>query len=372
MTDSQPKALKEWFDKPRFERIATDVSAVWAPFDAARFLALGCHGLDQLTLLQRLRRVSVALRETLPAPYPEALAILFKVADRTEKGFVSLFLPDFVGQYGLQDFDLSMQALKRFTPLGSSEFAVREFLRADLPRTLRVMQAWSVDSDEHVRRLASEGSRPRLPWSFKLQPIIDAPDLTWPLLSNLSRDPSLYVRKSVANHLNDVSKDHPEWLLKALATWPRDHPHPVWIAKRALRTLVKQGHPDALLQVGASEKTAVSVVRFEVSPAALTLGERLMLSVDLRSESDAPQQLVVDYRVHYVKKSGATSAKTFKMKELTLASRGLASVQRQQLIKDFTTRTHHGGWHAVALWVNGQCVAQSGFTLQVDRPTVKA
>ena len=363
MADTERKLLKDIFDEQRFELIAKDVAAVWRPFDVERFLAVGLHGHAQLSLLQRLRRVSIALRETLPPDYPEALDILFKLATRIEAGFVSLFLPDFAGQYGQKYFELSMHALKTFTKLGSAEFAVREFLRSDLASTLRVMRDWSLDEDEHVRRLASEGSRPRLPWSFKLQAIIDDPGLTYPILTNLAQDPSLYVRKSVANHLNDVSKDHPEWLLDTLAKWPRDHPHSIWIAKRAVRTLIKAGHPDALSQVGASDEVAVDVLRFDVSPTALSLGDQVTLSVELQSRSEQSQRLVVDYRIHYVKKAGNTSLKVFKMKELTLEPDGCVSLTRRQLIKDFTTRTHYCGVHLVELMVNGKCLAQSRFEL---------
>ena len=363
MADIERTALKDIFDEKRFILIARDVAAVWRPFDVERFLAVGLNGHSQLSLLQRLRRVSIALRETLPPDYPEALDILFKLGSRTDKGFVSLFLPDFVGQYGQEHFELSMRALKAFTKLGSSEFAVREFLRADLTRTLRVMMDWSLDDDEHVRRLASEGSRPRLPWSFKLQSVIDHPNLTLPLLANLAQDSSLYVRKSVANHFNDVSKDHPEWLLDALEKWPRDHPHPIWIAKRALRTLVKAGHPRALSQVGASDEVSVAMQKFDVSPISLSLGDRVTLSVELLSQSDVSQQLVVDYRVHYVKKSGGTSPKVFKMKELTLAPREQVGFKRLQIIKDFSTRTHYCGHHLIELIVNGRCLGQSSFEI---------
>ena len=363
MADTERKPLKDIFDEKRFELIAKDAAVVCRSFDVERFLAVGLQDHAQLTLLQRLRRVSMALRSTLPADYPEALDILIKLSSRTEKGFVSLFLPDFVGQYGRDNFELSMHALKLFTKLGSSEFAVREFLRSDLASTLSVMRDWSEDEDEHVRRLASEGSRPRLPWSFKLQAIIDDPGLTLPILVNLAHDPILYVRKSVANHLNDVSKDHPEWLLDTMERWPRDHPYPAWIARHALRSLVKAGHPRALLQVGASSQVDMAVPLFDVTPERLSLGETLTLSVTLQSTSDHPQRLVVDYRLHYVKKGGSTSAKVFKMKELTLQPHERISLMRRQLIKDFTTRTHYCGAHLVELIVNGESLAQSRFEL---------
>jgi 3-methyladenine DNA glycosylase AlkC len=126
-----------------------------------------------------------------------------------------------------------MEALKFLTPFSSAEFAIREYLKRDPARTLAVMERWSRDPDEHVRRLASEGSRPRLPWSFRLESLVTDPSPTLTILENLRVDPSLYVRKSVANHLNDISKDHPDWMLARLKSWDRAHPHTQWIAKRA-------------------------------------------------------------------------------------------------------------------------------------------
>ncbi len=274
MADLERKPLKDIFDEKRFQLIGKGVAAVWAPFDVEQFLEIGLRDHTQFTLLQRLRRVSIALRQTLPTDFLEALDILYKLVPRTEKGVVSLFLPDFAGQYGLEHFEASMQALKVFTKLGSAEFCVREFLKADLGSTLDVMRDGSLDEDEHVRRLASEGSRPRLPWSFKPQVIIDDPEITLPILVNPAQDLSLYVRNSVANHFNDVSKDHPEWLLNTLEKWPRNHPNSTWSKKRALRTLVKASHQGALSHVGASEDVAVALLRFEVSPMALSLGDK--------------------------------------------------------------------------------------------------
>ena len=225
------------------------------------------------------------------------------------------------------------------------------------------MLDWSVDEDEHVRRLASEGSRPRLPRSFRLQAIVDDPDLTYLILINLAQDSRLNVRESVANHLNDVSKEHLEWLLDTLAKWPRDHPQPSWIAKRAQRTLIKAGHPRALSQVGASDKVSVDVLRFDVSPLSISLDDRLTLCVELQSQSDKSQQLVVDFRVYYFKKSGGTSPKVFKMKEVALEPDGYVNFTHRQIIKDFTTRTHYCGRHLVELMVNGKFLAQSNFEL---------
>ena len=192
------------------------------------------------------------LHATLPANYHAALDRLRALAPRIDKAFVTLVLPDFVGCSGLDHFDASMAALKFFTPFGSSEFAIREFLRRDLKRTLGVMLQWSLDKDEHVRRLASGGCRPRLPWSFRLAALTADPTPVLPILENLKTDPGLYVRKSVANHLNDMTKTHPESVLELLRGWPLENPPTAWIARHALRTLIKSGHPAALHLIGAT------------------------------------------------------------------------------------------------------------------------
>lgn len=357
-------ALKEMFDAARFQMVAEALTALDPKFDAPRFLRLSLTGLDDLTLMQRLRRMTESLHATLPPDYGKALRRLKQLAPRIDKAFVTLVLPDYVGLYGHDDFDASMEALKFFTRFGSSEFAVREFLKRDLPRTLAVMEVWSRDEDEHVRRLACEGCRPRLPWSFQLGALIADPAPVVPILENLKTDPSLYVRKSVANHLNDITKKHPDWVMDRLADWPLETPHTAWIARQALRTLIKKGHPRALQLIGATGKPEVLVHGLSLQPATLQLGDRFTLNLSLTSQAARTQRLVVDYAVHYVKKSGEASPKVFKWKELTLDPGATVSLSRAQTIRDFTTRVHHAGHHAVEILINGERLAGTAFVLK--------
>jgi len=366
MTTSENAALKEIFDKARFRSVALEVAAIYPAFDAKRFLKLAFAGLDQLSLMQRLRRMTEALHATLPENYRQAVKILRALAPRIDHGFATLALPDYVGQHGQHDFDWSMDALKYFTGFGSSEFAVREFLRLDTARALAIMETWSRDDSDAVRRLASEGCRPRLPWSFRLDAILADPSLAAPILENLRADSSLYVRKSVANHLNDITKSHPEWVLDRLAAWPLDNPQTAWIARHALRSLIKAGNPRALAAIGAGGAPEVNISKFTVTPRRLALGERVTLSFDLVSRSAQSQRLVIDYKMHYVKKSGATTAKVFKLKELTLAGAQRVSIERSQSIRDFTTRIHYPGRHEVEILVNGQSMARGFFELRRD------
>ncbi len=359
-----PDALKEMFDAARFAQLADLFAGALAGFDRRRFLHIATAGLAELSLLQRLRRGTEALRATLPDNYPVAVAVLRDVAPRIGHNFVGLMLPDYVGQYGREHPAASLAALHFLTRFSSGEFAIREFLKRDLPGTLVVMERWSRDDNEHVRRLASEGCRPRLPWSFRLEALVADPGPVWPILENLRADPSLYVRKSVANHLNDITKDHPDEVLARLARWEGTNLHTAWIARRGLRTLVKQGHDGALGVLGAGAKPRIEVRAFKVSPARLSLGDTLTITADLASRAAKPQRLVLDYAIRYVKAGGKTHRKVFKWKEVLLATGGELRLAKRQTIRDFSTRRHHAGRHEVELQANGRVVARAVFTLQ--------
>lgn len=365
--DSTPAApaLKEIFDRARLKHFVAETKAIWPQFDGERFLALATVGLDDLGIMQRMRQTAVSLHETLPADFGRAVAILTDLAPRIRHGFAAITLSEYVALYGLDRFDRSMAALKYFTQFGSAEFAVRHFLLRDFERTLTVMRGWAEDDNEHVRRLASEGSRPRLPWSFQLKQLVADPSPTLPILEALRSDPSLYVRKSVANHLNDYSKDHSGWLIDRISAWPLQGEHTAWIVRHALRTLIKKGDQRALALIGSTGKAEVRIETFSVAPGKIALGDRITIAARLVSTGTAPQRLVVDYAIHYVKKSGETSKKVFKLKELDLPPDGEASLSISQTVRDFTTRKHNVGFHRVELTVNGEALAESGFELRI-------
>lgn len=362
-TEAAP-ALKEIFNRERLRHIARETAAVWPQFDGKRFTKLATSGLDDLGIMQRMRQTAVSLHETLPEDFPKALAILKELAPRIGHGFASITLPEFVALYGQNHFKSSLNALKFFTRFGSSEFAVRHFLLADFDRTITVMRSWADDGNEHVRRLASEGSRPRLPWSFQLKNLIADPSPTAPILDALKADPSLYVRKSVANHLNDIGKDHPDRLIEHVSGWDRDDRQTAWVVRHALRTLIKKGEPRALALIGTTGKADIRVDAFSVEPARIKLGDRITTKAKLVSTSKTPQRLVIDYAVHYPKKSGI-SRKVFKLKETELLPGNHCDVSISQTVKDFTTRKHNTGFHKMELMVNGEVVAQSGFQLDI-------
>ncbi|WP_244111753.1 DNA alkylation repair protein [Burkholderia gladioli] len=361
-----PVLLKDSMGERQFRSLLSTLKLIERSFDTRRFLAVALDGLDELSLMARVRRASLAIEagaQALPGGYETVLTLLAEAAPHLGGGFLSLVAPDYVGQFGRHDFDRSMAALAFFTRFGSSEFAVREFLRDDPRRALATLRDWSRHEDQAVRRLASEGSRPRLPWSFRLREIEADPALAAPILDNLRADPSDYVRRSVANHLNDVTKLHPDWVLERAAAWGGADAGTRWIVRHALRTLVKRGDARALALLGASGAARIEAVPFAVTPARIELGETVTLAAELVSTAQDVQRLVVDYRIGYVKKNGSTAHKVFKLRELTLAPGQRIDIVRSQRIRDFTTRTHYAGRHGVELIVNGAVVAQAHFDL---------
>ena len=366
-SDAAP-ALKEIFNMARIHHIADEASAVSPAFDRERFIADCAGDLDQLSLMARLRRVAESLHAALPGDYTSNVAVLRELAPRLNSGFVTMALPEYVALYGAEDFETSMEVLKYLTTFGSSEFAVRHFLRRDLSRTLAVMERWAHDENEHVRRLASEGSRPRLPWSFRIRPLMLDPSPIAPILETLKADPSLYVRRSVANSLNDITKDNPTWALDRIESWSLDNNDTAWIARHALRSLIKQGDRRALMVIGAGKAAQVKLSDLAVSPAAITLGQTIEIAFELRSTADEPQRLVVDYAIHYVKKSGGSAAKVFKLKTLDLAAHAIERVRKRQAIANFTTRVHYPGRHEIEILVNGEVHGRTAFELLPDAP----
>jgi 3-methyladenine DNA glycosylase AlkC len=361
--DQSSPALKEIFNAERLQHIATEMTAVYPQFDAKGFLKLAKTGLADLSVMQRMARVSECLHAVLPLGYEASLEVLCALAPRLNSGFVSMCLPQYVATYGADRFDVSMDALKYFTAFGSSEFAIRHFLRSDIERSLKLMHDWSLDDNEHVRRLASEGCRPRLPWSFRLEQVQADPRLAAKILDNLKADTSLYVRKSVANHLNDITKDHPEWVLEKIEGWSLDNKHTAWIAKHALRSLIKQGNTRALAIIGAGGKPEVEIVDVQINPPVIGLGQKITLSFAVKSTVEDSQRLVIDYTIDYVKANGSTSAKVFKLKALTLPGKAIEHLSRGQHIKELTTRRHYAGRHAVHIMVNGERLASTAFEI---------
>ncbi len=368
------RPLKEGLNPTAIARIGAAFAAADPQFDETRFVRACCRGLDRLDLKARVLRIAEVLCTRLPPDYPAALGCILRAAEAwpardpadPTSGFAAWPMTDFVGLYGLDHPEESLDALRRLTPLFTAEFAIRPFLIAHTEITLMRLEDWTGDPDERVRRLVSEGTRPRLPWGVRLKRFQEDPAPTLALLEKLKDDPAAYVRRSVANHLNDVSKDHPDLALRVCARWRRGGGEGRdWIVRHAIRGLVKQGHPGALNLLGVSDRPEVEVTAFRIAPKSLKVGDSLAFGFDLASTSKRPQKLVVDYAVHHRKADGKTRPKVFKLKTLELGPRASLRLEKRHSFRPVTTRRYHAGEHVLELLINGRGVARKRFRLEL-------
>lgn len=351
------------FNQSYYEQLSKVSEQVIPHFEGKHFLKKCLNQLDTRSLNERLRHTSQVLFEHLSGKPKKDFPTIKRIAFQMPTGYTSLVFPDYVSQYGMDEFDLSMQYLAELTTLGSSEFAVRYFLRADFERSFFYLKQWSLHENHHVRRLSSESCRPRLPWSFKLDAVIQSPQLTRPVLERLKRDESSYVRKSVANHINDFSKDHPKYVIDLVKEWKGKHPHTDWIIQHACRTLIKKGDRDLLKVIGVKSAVSVKLSGFKILNTPIRLGEELAFSFEIISQSKSKEQLIVDYVIDYCRPESRSSTKVFKLKAFEIHPGEKVVLHKKQIIKDFSTRKHFAGKHHVSIQVNGIVLAKKSFDL---------
>ncbi|MFZ5917018.1 MAG: DNA alkylation repair protein [Chloroflexota bacterium] len=318
-------------------------------------------------LKQRIRHLSGVLQDQLPADYRAALDVLRQAMPGVE-GIVLWVFTDYVEVYGLDDWEASISALKAFTQRMSAEFAIRPFIVRYPERTMAQMLTWAGHESAEVRRLASEGCRPRLPWGIRLQALVADPSPILPILERLKDDESESVRKSVANNLNDISKDHPDVVLEVLARWREHETSEIrWITNHALRTLVKKGHPGALELLGHSADVAVAVHNLAVEPHSIRIGDSVTLSFDVESLADEPQSLVIDYVVYHLRANGALSPKVFKLTRKTIQPGEMLHIVKKHSLAPVTTRRYYPGEQAIEPKINGQLCGRVKILLEEEK-----
>ena len=364
--------LKNMYDRPFLEAFAGKVKPVYPAFDSETFVS-NCmgDGWESLELKERIRRISVMLGRHLPGDYNAAIAVLLAVSTECT-GFAYLFFPDFVEVFGTEDehWSLSMKALEAFTPKSSAEFAVRPFLLRDPNRMMAQMTEWARHPDEHVRRLASEGCRPRLPWGQSLPVFKRDPGPVLALLEILKADSSLYVRKSVANNLNDIAKDHPLTVIETARRWKGFNPHTDWIIRHGCRTLVRKAVPEALGLFGyAGEEPGdggplIAEAQLAVSPAAVEIGGECELTYRIRVRNGEAAKIRIEYGIDFVKSGGKSSRKLFLLSDKQVSGGAGLTGKRKHRWADLTTRRHYPGVHRIVLVVNGREVAETSMMLE--------
>lgn len=348
-------------------------------FDKAGFEADILERLEALELKERARHIADVLDRHLPDDLSKRYAVLEAILhpmtevafDRGSdehgmRGWGMMPLGMVVSDSGLENFEASFALLKEMTKRATAEFDVRPFLDKDQERALELMTPWVRDDSVHVRRLVSEGTRPRLPWGLRLKQLVADPSPTLPLLEALKDDPEEYVRRSVANHLNDIAKDHPDLVAEIAARWLKGaDKNREKLVRHACRSLIKQGHAATLSSFGLNPPE-IQVDGPAITTDKVYYGSALGFAIKLSSTARKPQDLVLDYLVHFKKANGTLAPKVFKWTKLTLEPGETVSLAREHAIRPITTRVYYGGTQAVSLRINGQDFGFSEFELVID------
>lgn len=371
--DPQKKAFKYWFDANAARALAEQIAGVYQGFNARSFQRLALKDLESLELLARVEQFAAAMRECLPQSIPKALDIILqslpepmKDCDAVAEGWLQWPLGYFVGAYGLDYYEESIHAMTELTQRFSAEFAIRPFATRYTNRVyddlLRLAQS---HSSPHVRRWTCEGLRTRLPWGKRLKDLIRDPSPLWPILETLKDDPELYVRRSVANSLNDISKDHPNPVIARCNDWCKgasEERH--WVIRHALRTLVKDGDAAALSVIGYRPPKGLDV-SIQVSPKKVTVGDRFTLTVEILNQHSRRQRLMIDYAICFARQGNHVGTKVFKGTTHLLEPGGSVTWVKQHPMKLTTVRRLYPGKHRVTVQINGQSFAESTFQLKV-------
>jgi 3-methyladenine DNA glycosylase AlkC len=367
-----PTALKYIYNEVFFGEFCTAAKKTIPGFNQKTFIEAVHHSdWEALELKQRMRRLSTVLQSFLPGNYAKQLATILDLIDCLPKpgnvqygGLAYMFLPDFVEQFGQHDLKRSLQAMEKVTPFTSCEFVIRPFLKNHLKETMFQMQEWSKHPNEHVRRFASEGCRPRLPWGMVIESLKKDPAAVLPILERLKNDPSAYVRRSVANNMNDISKDHPLLVIELAAKWLGKTADTDRLLKHACRGLLKSGNSKALGLFGTATDVPCNVRELQFSSKQITMGSSLQFSFDVQMLAKEAARLRIEYGVHFMKANGQQQQKVFKIAECAFNPAQKISFQKKHAFKDLTTRKHYEGAHEISIIVNGLARQQLSFMLQ--------
>ena len=372
MAHQQRKAFKDWFDRGAALALARQISRVYPAFDEKRFIRHCTRKLNSLEFNARVGQFADALAACLPDDYGKAIGIVKRSlppklpdCEAVTDGWLQWPVGQYIANHGQSHFDESMHAMVELTQRFSAEFAIRPFVEHQAEATFKFLSLNIDHPSPHVRRWCSEGTRTRLPWGKKLVSLIEDPSPVWPILEALKDDDELYVRRSVANSLNDLSKDHPGAVLALCKRWSKNNSSSTeWVIRHALRGMIKAGDAGALALIGFNKPEKITA-ELRISPTKIKIGESIALQLALKNTSARPQLLLVDYIVYYQGKQGSKRAKVFKWKTLKLAAGESAEIIKKHPMRLTTIRALYAGRHRVELQINGIVVASENFSLNL-------
>ncbi len=363
--------LKHIYNHTFFEQFTGAVSKELPQFDKQKFLhKIHDEGWNQRELKQRMKHIAAVLKLFLLQDFKRDIEVLVKVIHHLEASGVSkqnleyMFMAQYIELNGLDKLNLLQTSFKAFefiTSFTSCEFAIRPFIIKYPQQSMKQMLEWSKHSNPNVRRLSSEGCRPRLPWAMSLSEFKKDPLPIVPILEILKEDRSEYVRRSVANNLNDIAKDHPTLVLDIAKKWKGKSKETDWIIKHGCRSLLKQGHPDVLKLFDFQMLESCEILELNLVESTIKIGDTLQFSFQLQHHEATNKTLRMEYAIYYMKSNGMQNKKMFKITENTYAPQTVYSFSRKQSFRNMTTRNHYIGQHKLEIVVNGKGVAQCDF-----------
>jgi 3-methyladenine DNA glycosylase AlkC len=353
--------LKNIYNEAFFDQYCRALGVALSSFDARKFIdKVKDHAWEDYELKQRMSQLAIVTDEYLTSDYVgkvKTIKLIITELRRLgvgDQNLAYIFLADIITIHGIDDLETSFDAIAFITQFTSFEFAGRAFFIKHPKQMMQQMLKWSKHKSPFVRRFASEGCRPRLPWGLQLKDFCVDPMPIIPILENLKDDPSEYVRKSVANNLNDISKDHADVVIELIRKWQGTSKNTDWILKHGSRTLLKQGHTEILDIFGTSSKTLFEVSQFNISQQGLRLGDTLSFEFKIINKEKVDAKFRLEYIIYFVKSNGQPSKKIFKISEPTVFAGQTLSGQKNHRFVDLTTRKHYAGLHKIALVVNGK------------------
>lgn len=367
--------FKNLYSQNFFEALTDALENVLHHFDKQQFLReIHNPEWEELELKQRMHHTTTILTNYLSGDYPKSIEQIEQIItwlknNRVEDkvkypDLVFMIFPHYIELNGLHDFDTSVRAFETITPFSTCELAVRPFIIKYEDKMMMKVQKWTAHSNEHVRRLASEGCRPRLPWGMALRKFKQDPTPVLPVLDALKQDTSAYVRKSVANNLNDISKDNPQVTIDIAHKWKGHSKDTDWIVKHACRTLLKAGNREVLELFGFGAPEHLEVRNFSITNDRISVGDDLEFSFKLYNHSNESILVRLEYAIYFLKQKGHHTRKVFKISERKYAPGSSTTINRRQSFKRVSTRKYHPGEHIVSLIINGAEFEEETFTLR--------
>jgi 3-methyladenine DNA glycosylase AlkC len=353
--------LKNCYNKLFFDEFIKAIQQIIPNFDNTSFIKnIYDDKWENRELKQRMRHIVLSLRSHLPSDYKSMIKIVLKIINQLTKNSVKgqsfewMFLPEFIELYGLEDYKTSMRTFEKITQFTSCEFAIRPFIVKYPIKVMKQMLVWSTSQNKHVRRFSSEGCRPRLPWAMALPELKSNPKPILPILENLKNDESEYVRRSVANNLNDIAKDNPQTVIKITKKWIGKTIETDKLVKHACRTLLKQGNIEVMTIFGFGSVENIKIADFKIHTPKVKIGKVLNFSFQLKNESDSKTKIRVEYGLYFQKANGTLSKKVFKISEKEYNKNSTTAINKNHSFKIITTRKFHLGLHQVSIIVNGK------------------